>query len=504
MRSKKVRGKEQKHKGSKMKQKTGKERNTGSTQAEMLIDIVEDMKCFQTPDNECFGVLNRDHKEVYELKRKEFRDYLKEAFFKKYGKMPSTQALQDTINVLEHRARANIKPVYVRIGKKKKKTYIDLGDNTRKAIRIDSEKINVVSKPSVYFRRPRGILELPEPAAVKKGIKVIENFMDTINASKTDQRLIIAWALSALKSSGPYPILVLQGEQGSGKSTIAKMLKLLIDPTIAPLRALPKNERDLAIYARNNWVLAFDNVSFIPSDISDAICRLSTGGGLSVRQLYTDTDEVIFDVTRPMILNGIGNIIYKNDLADRTLVVSMKRITDEDRRPEEELWKDFEKNRPKILSALAHGVRRAIRNLKKVDLPWYTRLADSLKWIVASEPAIFRKPGKFVAAYEKNRKNISFICLESDPLAAAIKNLINTDGRGWRGEANDLLIKLEDQLPEEHKERILREKSWPKAANSLSRRLKELAPILRVVDIEINFKRSPNKRIIKIRNREER
>ncbi len=111
--------------------------------------------------------------------------------------------------------------------------------------------------------------------------------------------LVIAWALAVLRYYGPYPILVLAGEQGSAKSTFSKMLRALLDPNTAPLRALPREDRDLFIAANNGHLLSFDNVSGLPAWISDTLCRLATGGGFAVRQLYTDQDEALFDAQRP-------------------------------------------------------------------------------------------------------------------------------------------------------------------------------------------------------------
>jgi hypothetical protein len=56
-------------------------------------------------------------------------------------------------------------------------------------------------------------------------------------------------------------VLVLSGEQGSAKSTFSTLLRELVDPNTAPLRALPREDRDLFIAASNGHVLAFDNVS---------------------------------------------------------------------------------------------------------------------------------------------------------------------------------------------------------------------------------------------------
>ena len=115
----------------------------------------------------------------------------------------------------------------------------------------------------------------------------------------------LGWLVAALRPVGPFPLLSLQGEQGTGKSTVAKLVRQLIDPSTVPLRTIPKDERDLMVSANGSWVITADNLSNIPKWASDAFCRLSTGGGFSTRQLHTDTDEILIEFQRPTIITSI-------------------------------------------------------------------------------------------------------------------------------------------------------------------------------------------------------
>jgi hypothetical protein len=131
--------------------------------------------------------------------------------------------------------------------------------------------------------------------------------------------LVVAWLLAALRSSGPYPLLAISGEQGSAKTVLSKLLRALIDPNAAPVRALRREKRELMIAANNGHLPAFDNLSGLPPWLSDALCRLASGGSFAVRQLYTDDEEVLFKAARPTLLNGIEDIIGRSDLADRAI-----------------------------------------------------------------------------------------------------------------------------------------------------------------------------------------
>src|SRR2546429_7885070 len=211
--------------------------------------------------------------------------------------------------------------------------------------------------PPVRFRRPAGILPLPVP---EQGGS-IEALLPLLNlSSRNDFVLVVAWLLAALRPGGPYPVLAISGEQGSAKTVLSKMLKALVDPNAAPVRALPREERDLMIAANNSYLLAFDNVSGLPAWLSDALCRLASGGSLAVRQLYSDDAEVLFEAARPMLLNGIEDVIGRPDLADRAIILTLPPISDTQRRSEAELWADFERARHGILGALldivAHGL----------------------------------------------------------------------------------------------------------------------------------------------------
>ena len=227
--------------------------------------------------------------------------------------------MQSALNVIEAKAHfdAPERTVHIRVSGLDGRLYLDLCDANWRAVEIDATGWRVIDNPPVRFRRAAGMQHLPAPVA-GGSIEALRSFLNV--QSDNDFVLVVAWALAVLRDRGPYPVIVLSGEQGSAKSTFSAILRALLDPNTAPLRALPREDRDLFIAASNGHVLAFDNVSGLPAWISDTLCRLATGGGFAVRQLYTDQDEVLFDAARPVILNGIEEIVTRPDLADRAVV----------------------------------------------------------------------------------------------------------------------------------------------------------------------------------------
>src|SRR5215813_3849798 len=366
----------------------------GPKQADILIGLAQSAELFHSADGTGFADLDiNGHRETWPIRAKGFRRWLARRFFEATQGAPSSEALQSALNVIEAKAHfdAPERAVHIRVGGLDGRLYLDLGDETWRAVEIDTIGWRVIDNPPVRFRRAAGMQPLPVPVP-GGSVETLRSFLNV--QSDTDFVLAVAWALAALRNRGPYPVIVLSGEQGSAKSTFSAILRALLDPNTAPLRALPREDRDLFIAASNGHLLVFDNVSGLPAWISDTLCRLATGGGFAVRQLYTDQDEVLFDAARPVILNGIEDIVTRPDLADRAVFLTLEPIPEDRRRPEQELWAAFEKERPRILSVLLDAVVQGLKMLPQTRLEKLPRMADFALWGTACE----REPGAFMMA----------------------------------------------------------------------------------------------------------
>jgi hypothetical protein len=165
---------------------------------------------------------------------------------------------------------------------------------------------------------------------------------------------------------------------------------------------------------------------------------------------------------------------------------------------EEELWKKFNKSKATILGALLNGVSTAIKRKDKIRLESHPRMADFMHWISAAEPAIFKKDGQFRKAFEMNRNNLGHACMENDPVAMAIRILLDCNDGEWVGNPTDLLYALQDALPDTEKA-IIKTKLWPRAANALSLRIGEIESVLHWVGIEVSLRRKSNERRITLK-----
>jgi hypothetical protein len=343
------------------KEETGPPVELKKKQADALIDLAASVELFHDRDDVGYAHFDvNGHKENWPIRSKGFKRWLARGFYESTQNAPNSEAMQAAMGVLEARAQfdAPEHEIHVRVAGHGDCIYIDLADRHWRAIEIDEGGWRIVEGLPVYFRRSSGMKPLPEPVT---GGSVKDDLRPLVNVKMDNEFVLtVAWLLAALCPSGPYPVLGLTGEQGSAKSMGANFLRALVDPNSVPLRALPRSEHDLFIAARNSHVLAYDNASGLPDWLSDAFCRLATGGGFSTRELYTDQDEVLFRSKRPIILNGIDDIATRPDLADRSIVQTLAAISEENRRLETELWADFERKRPRILGALLDARLRKV------------------------------------------------------------------------------------------------------------------------------------------------
>ncbi|MFO1036171.1 MAG: hypothetical protein U1E45_04935 [Geminicoccaceae bacterium] len=465
----------------------------GPSQADILINLADAAELFHAADSTAFADLDFDgRRETWPVRTKGFKRWLARQFYVATGGAPSSEALQSALNVIEAKAHFDgpERIVSIRIGGLDGRLYLDLGDDAWRAVEIDSSGWRVIDRPPVRFRRAAGMQPLPLPVG-GGSVDVLRSFLNV--QSDDDFVLVIAWAMAVLRNRGPYPVIVLSGEQGSAKSTFSAILRALLDPNTAPLRALPREDRDLFIAANNGHVLAFDNVSGLPAWISDTLCRLATGGGFAVRQLYTDQDEVLFDAARPVILNGIEDIVTRPDLADRAMFLTLEPIPEERRRPEAEIWATFQAERPKLLGVLLDALVEGLKRLPETRLPKLPRMADFALWVTACETALW-PAGTFWSAYNRNRDVAVDGVIDADPIAAAVRAVMATR-TVWTGTASDLL----GALVEAAGDRVAKSKTWPDSARALAGRLRRAATFLRKVGIEVSFDREGRTRTRVIR-----
>jgi hypothetical protein len=257
--------------------------------------------------------------------------------------------------------------------------------------------------------------------------------------------------------------------------------------------SLPRDERNLKAHATNRWAMVYDNLSGMPGEMSDALCRLATGGGLVDRSLYTDTEESVFEGVRPLVLNGIEALASRPDLLERSLLLALPTIPEDQRITETEWESHLTAIHAQVLGCLLNAVSQGLRRRGNITLFALPRMADFAVWGHATETAFGFPPGTFEAAYSANRKDVHQAAIDNDAIASAILTLIERQG-GWMGSASELLSDLNKVVSEEQRFAP----DWIRSPRVLGRRLARLVPELRKAGIEVTKGRANGNRMIRM------
>ncbi len=474
--------------------KPGERRSSVISQATKLVNLLCDIEVFTTPGGKPYATFEvKGHQETCALRSTHFKTYLQGRCYSETGNALTAKAHAEVAGILEAKAVGSgiVHDVFLRTAWMGNRVLLDLGTHDWSVVEVTSQGWSVVQHTDVRFRRSRGMMPLPVPVRGGDAVAGLRRILNlNPESARDDIMLLIGWLVAALRGFGPFPVLALSGEQGTAKSSASRAIRGLIDPNEAPLRATPADERDLLIAAQNSWVLAFDNLSYIPDWLSDALCRLATGGGFVTRQLYTDEEESIFNAQRPILFNGIEEVATRSDLLDRMLIVELAVIGKHQRKTEDEIWFLYKQVQPQILSALLDGVATALARYGSVSLREMPRMADFAKWVAAAAPAFGWTEEEFLGAYERNRAQAHDVALDASVVAQAILRHMK-ERNTWSGTASELLAVLTSGAIDHER----RSKAWPQSPGGMSKALRRHIPNLREQGLNADFVKSGNRRI---------
>lgn len=391
------------------------------------------------------------------------------------GKLPSGKAVEELKAYCVGTALASQRmlPAYVRVGGETNKTiWYDLGGDSHEVVKWEGGfwRICRQTGDTPRFYRPNGMLPQIVPDG---GGNLVELLGKHVRAKPEDIVLLAAWLVGAFKVGGPYPILIINGEQGSSKSTTTRLLRRLVDPHARDMREPPAGGRDLVAAVKNSYVLAIDNVSSLPNVLSDSLCRISTGtGALGGRALYTDSDEAAFTACRPIVLNGIPAFAEREDLVSRSINVELPSIPPHQRMDDDTFWEKFEADMPSILASIFDCVARAQMGFASVRLNEAPRMANFARWAYAG---LGEDGNKFLDAYSRNKMEAAAHTIEHNEVAQALVALMR-DKEVWYGSWSKLLADLQPLA--------VVTKYWPTNSLQLRNRVIRLSEDLRKCGLE--------------------
>lgn len=353
--------------------------------------------------------------------------------------------------------------------------YYDLGWQSRELVRFEGGKWKIVRGEGPKF--VRGKATLPQVRPEETGEELVDLLRPHLaTKSESDIHLLVAWVLGTYKVGGPFPILMLTGEQGSAKSTTTRLLRKLVDPHGLDVREPIQDDRDFQAAVRNTYVLAFDNLSFISHKMSDSLCRVATGVPLGGRTLYKNHDESAFQAMRPIILNGIPDVAEREDFSSRVVSVHLPRIDSQDRKDDDTYWEEVAKDLPKIMGAVFNAVAKAREKYKETTVEGATRMVSFVKWAKAG---LGDRAKDFERFYNQMQKETSQQLIDYDVFVQSILSMMR-DKKHFQGSVYDLVGSLKTYTPNS-----VDEKTMPTKPRGVAERLKRAAPVLRDIGIEV-------------------
>jgi hypothetical protein len=449
------------------------------TQASMLVAFVRERTTLFHDQNGTVYAKDKSTGEVRRIDGRQFRDWLLAHFFQETEISARDQSLREALGTVAGLGRfgGDCCEVHVRVAGKGGTYYLDLAEPGRnRAVRINSDGWEVVTDPPVMFVRPESMRPLPEPQ--KNGD--IAKLWDIANIPESSRLLVVAWLGDCLRPDTPFPVLEEIGEQGSAKS---RALRRLIDPNACDLRAAPKTVEDIFVSAGVNWLVSYENVSHLSQQMQDALCVLATGGGFAKRKLYSDADESVIVVQRPIAINSISAAITSQDLIDRSVSIetpTLETPTLAKWIEVTELWSRFDAEHGRLLGALLDIVADALAHLPRIRLPASKRprLVEFALFGMAVANAMGRKDEDFLRQFNASRQEAIARTIDASPVASAVIDWF--DGRGRQ----DTEMAVGELMREVGNFRAPNTDAWPRTAKGFGDALRRAAPALRQMGID--------------------
>lgn len=436
-----------------------------------------------------------DHWEIFALKDRGFKRWLTQQYYNDMGDVPNKDAVMGALGVIEAKAVFGGKQhsLHNRVCWHENAIWYDLGN--WEAIRITENAWDLIKDPPILFRRFQHQREHDVSAISRGNPRKILNFINIKDAG--EQVLFLTHLVSCFVPGIPHPSLAVHGEQGSAKSTLLKIYKELVDPSAVKILSFPKDNTELVQLLSHHYFAPFDNVSYLSDWQSDALCRACTGEGISKRMLYTDDDDVIYTFMRCVALNGINLAVTKPDLLDRSILLQLESFPKGRRKSDRKFWAEFLQAKGEILGGLLDVLAKAMTIYPTITVEDPPRMADFCEWACAISEALGYGQQAFLDAYSLNIQFQNREAIEASPVGDIVLKFMD-DQDEWEGTSSDLLTELE-LIADALKINIKRMKGWPKAPQTLSKRMNDIKTNLSKEGIFFEKSRERTKRTLTLR-----
>jgi hypothetical protein len=454
---------------------------SGDSKVERIVRFAQANATFGVDKNDqAFAVLGeRNNSVAYALYGKAFKKWLQYQAYQ-HDDILKIDDLNEALSILNAHAtfEGGDLNVHLRIAPVPTGgVEIDCADTDNTRIRLENGTVSVLTKGSdLLFHQPQTMQSLPIPAE-KGDWRALLAFL---NMSEEEKLLFVGWITYVFAHprdpSTGYPLLVIRGSQGTGKSFLCKsIIRGLVDPNVSGIQLFPKEPKDLVISSQNAAVLIYDNLRKLSKEWSDVLCIAATSGVLSSRKLYSDAEENVMHLHVPLVLNGIHNFIEEPDLASRCLNVQLFPLEGGQRESEKQLESRLKFQLPSIFRGLLDITAQALLKVDTVEVLYPERMLGFVHWLAALEQVI-DLPNALQKSYKKNLCQALLDSIQESPLAYSVLQFAKqyTEDH-WRGKPQDLLTVLGARVTQRVRNNSAQ---WPQNAIALSKRLSALQTAL--------------------------
>jgi hypothetical protein len=447
-----------------------KESQKKISQADKLVKISEAFTIFHDQHHDAYCFLSG---EAVLLRSKRMKQHLALQLYKQENKAPNSDSLSQALNVIEARALAEGKKIklYNRVAEiKEEGLYYDLGGD---ALKITANGWSIEKSPILFKRYAH---QQKQVTPIREGNPWL--VFDYLNVPEEQHLLVLIYIISCFLDI-PHPIFHPHGAQGSGKSCLFKAIKKICDPSSIEAAISPRDYNELVQMLAHHYVCLFDNLSALPGWMSDVLAMACTGSGFSKRMLFSDDEDIIYELKRCIGINGINALITRPDLMDRSILLPLERIEPTKRIEESRLWQNFEQAKPSILGGIFNTLSRALYLYPEVKIERLPRMADFFHWGCAIAEALDKSSDDFSKAYQSNIEKQNEEVLLGNSLMQAVIQFMS-DKEEWNGIISDAYEQLSELITLSKDD-----KSFPSHQNRLRSALNRIKANL--IDYGITF-----------------
>lgn len=436
----------------------------------------EFLKVVKDKNGNYYGMLKDrpDSASEYPLYENGFKTAFKKLYFAYFEKLLSSQEMQTAVEIIEIIGMDDVKEVEIckRIFNNGFQYAYELDREKRTVVWIENGRPSIERTEGIIFRHSANYEDQVKPDLKIKPGRLLYYMEKHFNLnSDREVKLLTLFLVTSFWGLGiSHPMLVLTGEKGSSKSSTLRKLERLIDPKSTDLGGgIPRSSGGLELRLFNSYFTTLDNLSSINRRISDILAIAITGGSVSKRALYKNTDEIIMDLKSVIAINGVSLVAKESDLLDRSLIIALKRISPDKIVTEEELWEEFEKDRPRILGCIFKILAAALGDTEEIKTKKKIRMADFHIACIKVGRALGIPEEEVSGILWENQKHVNQCTIDEDVVALCVIELMQ-DRKEYVNSVSGLLCDLEGIAYENGMPSTV----LPKTPNHLSHRLSKV------------------------------